>query len=112
MATDFANEDFQILGLTFLMGSVTSKQGVINRADTKEEQLALLKQFHSDFDINWPFVIATGHKDRTNFDNYSEMGVPMIVIVDKKGIIRRIKTGHDPTMKAEIALLNRLLKEQ
>lgn len=108
MSVDYSNEDLQILGITFLMGSVTSKEGKTTRVETEEEELALLKKFHSDFQLNWPLVIS---RDRTNFDAYSEMGVPMFVIVDQEGKIRRITTGHDPMMETETSLINRLLEE-
>ena len=98
-----------MIGVTFFMGSVTPKEGKTTKVESDEEELALLEKFHKDFELSWPFVLT---RDRINNEAYGEMGVPMVVIVDRKGVIRRITTGYDETLKTETDLINRLLAEK
>ncbi len=56
----------------------------------------------------WPVVVSRG---KINNEAYGEMGVPMTVIIDKRGVIRRITTGYDPTLAKEIELIDKLLAE-
>jgi hypothetical protein len=98
-----------MIGVTFFMGSVTSKEGKTTKVDSEEEELALLDKFHKDFELTWPFILTRGS---INNEAYGEMGVPMVVIVDRKGVIRRITTGYDETLKTETDLINRLLAEK
>lgn len=108
LAAHYADKDFQVIGMTFLMGSITPFQGPTVKVKDRAEELALLEKFHADFQLPWPLVVCD---DRTNNTNYGEMGVPMTVIIDKKGTVRRITTGYDPTLAREFELIDRLLAE-
>lgn len=108
LAAHYKDKPFQVVGMTFLMGSITPFQGPTVKVKDRAEEIALLEKFHADFKLPWPLVVCD---DRTNNTNYGEMGVPMTVIIDKKGIVRRITTGYDPTLQREFELIDRLLAE-
>jgi hypothetical protein len=83
----------QVIGVTRRLGTVVPHEGGSVKTPAFDEEMTLLVQYHKDFGMPWPFLV--GEDDKTNV-SYGEMGVPMTVIIDKKGVIRRIQQGYKP----------------
>jgi peroxiredoxin len=61
---------------------------------SKEEELKLTKGFCDRFKITYPIAIADG---RDVFNTYGISGIPTMVMIDKKGIVKEIEVGAGPS---------------
>jgi len=89
------------------LGTVVPKSGTSVKTETLEQELDELARYHKEFELAWP--LAVGETDQNNV-NYAEMGVPMTVIIDKKGVIRQIDQGYRP--EKDIPFIKQLLAER
>ncbi len=96
-----------MIGVTRRLGTVVSKAGTSEKTTDFADELQALQRYHADFAMPWPFLV--GEDDATNV-RYGEMGVPMTVIIDKKGVIRRIKQGYTP--EEDMQFVASLLEER
>ena len=73
-------------------------------------EIAFLKRFKEKHDLPYDFVVA---KDQTSQFAYAATGLPTTVLIDRKGVIRYIESGTNPTRVEELrqAML-RLLAEK
>ena len=97
----------QVIGVTRRLGTVVSKAGVSEKTPQLEDELKALELYHKEFQMTWPFLV--GEDDATNV-RYGEMGVPMTVIIDRKGTIRAIKQGY--RAEQDLKLVAQLLEER
>lgn len=57
------------------------------------KEFVLMKSFAMNYKITWPIVFdASGQNNR----NYGVSGIPQLVVIDKKGIVRKVEVGFDP----------------
>jgi len=96
-----------VIGVTRRLGTVVSKAGESEKTAELADELKSLGRYHQEFGLTWPFLV--GEDDTTNV-RYGEMGVPMTVIIDKKGTIRAIKQGYRP--EHDLQLVAKLLEER
>lgn len=96
-----------MIGVTRRLGTVVPKSGTSIKTETLEQELAELARYHEEFELQWP--LAVGETDQNNV-NYAEMGVPMTIIIDKKGVIRQIDLGYRP--EKDIPFIKQLLAER
>lgn len=101
-----APKGLQVIGVTRRLGSVVPREGPAVRTPDLEQELELLGRYHADFALAFPVLV--GESDATNV-SYGEMGVPMTVIIDTRGMIRHIAQGFRAEHDAE--LVERLLAE-
>lgn len=101
---DLGAKGVQVVSLTSFYGYYGAKQGI-----SKDEEFILMKSFIKEFKISWPLLFdSTG---RNNF-NYGVSGIPHLVVIDKKGIVRKIEVGFTPAAFAETRkLIERLASE-
>lgn len=95
-----------MIGITRRLGSVVPREGPAVRTPDLEQELKELERYHADFALAFPVLV--GESDATNV-SYGEMGVPMTVIVDARGVIRHIAQGFRDEHDA--ALVEQLLAE-
>jgi len=93
--------------VTRRLGAVAPKTGQSIKTPEFEEELKALTDYHRDFELAWPVIV--GETDAINV-SYGEMGVPMTVIIDKRGIIRQITQGYKP--EHDVPFIERLLNEK
>jgi hypothetical protein len=101
-----APRGLQVIGVTRRLGSVVPKEGPAVKTPDLAQELNELERYHADFALAFPVLV--GATDATNV-SYGEMGVPMTVIVDTRGVIRHIAQGFRAEHDAE--LVERLLAE-
>ena len=73
-------------------------------------EIAFLKRFKEKHDLPYDFVVA---KDQTSQFAYAATGLPTTVLIDRKGVIRYIESGTNPTRVEEMRqVMLRLLAEK
>jgi hypothetical protein len=96
-----------VIGVTRRLGTVVSKAGMSEKTPELPQELKALEVYHTEFEMTWPFLV--GEDDATNV-RYGEMGVPMTVIIDKRGTIRAIKQGYRADQ--DLQFVAKLLEEK
>lgn len=97
-------DGLEVLGITRFYGTVEGED-----ADQKTE-INFLQQFKIKERLPYSFVVA---QNATNQIIYGAGALPTAVIIDRKGIIRYIETGTNPTRGDEMqAVVEKLLAEK
>ncbi|MBX7173981.1 MAG: TlpA family protein disulfide reductase [Pyrinomonadaceae bacterium] len=97
-------QDVEVLGITRLYGTAEGAE-----ADAKTE-VEYLKKFKEKENLPYSFVVS---QNNTNQIVYGAGAIPTAVIIDRKGIVRYIETGSNPTRGEEIqTIVNKLLAEK
>lgn len=101
---DFAGDGFVILGLTRYYGRAEGMP-----ADHPSE-ITFLKRFKEKYDLAYDFAVAD---DQRTQNLYAATALPTTVLIDRKGIIRYIDSGTNPTRIEELrAMVIKLLAEK
>jgi len=70
-----------------------------------EVELAHMTDFVKEYNLTWPVLIG----DESNFKAYGVIGIPHVVIIDRKGIVRDMEVGYDsdsfPAFRAKVEAL-------
>ena len=100
----YQKDGLEILGITRFYGNAEGAE-----VDQIGE-IAFLQKFKEKQQLPYSFVVA---QNNTNQIIYGAGGLPTAVVVDRKGIIRYIETGTNPTRNDEIqAVVEKLLAEK
>lgn len=83
--------------------TVKNKQGLVLGIALQGDTPATIKQFRTRNKVNYPIAIDAGNK----FGRFIE-GIPLTVVVDRKGIIKEVHDGFD--VKTNAQLKTRYLK--
>ena len=101
---DHAADGLTILGVTRYYG-----QGEGLPLDNPNEVL-FLKRFKEKHGLAYDFVVAN---DQSSQFLYAATGLPTVVLIDRKGVIRYIESGTNPTRVEELrSVMLRLLAEK
>jgi thiol-disulfide isomerase/thioredoxin len=101
---DHSAEGLVILGMTRYYG-----QGEGFSMDNAGE-IEFLKRFKDKHGLPYDFVVA---RDQTTQQLYAATGLPTAVLIDRKGVIRYIESGTNPTRVEELReVMLRLLAEK
>ena len=101
---DHAADGLTILGVTRYYG-----QGEGLPLDNPNEVL-FLKRFKEKHGLAYDFVVAN---DQSSQFLYAATGLPTVVLIDRKGVIRYIESGTNPTRVEELrTVMLRLLAEK
>jgi len=57
------------------------------------KEFDLMKSFVTNYKMDWPVVFDASGK---NNKNYHVGGIPQLVLIDKKGIVRKVEIGFEP----------------
>ncbi|MBC7797766.1 MAG: TlpA family protein disulfide reductase [Pyrinomonadaceae bacterium] len=98
----YTPKGLQIIGLTRYYGE---SDGVRLNNDS---EIAFLKKFKLEQNLDYSFAVA---KTSVNHDKYLAEGLPTTVLIDKKGVVRFIKTGAGSTKELE-QMIDKLLTER
>jgi thiol-disulfide isomerase/thioredoxin len=101
---DHARDGLAILGVTRYYG-----EGEGFPLDNPAE-IAFLKRFKAKHDLPYDFVVA---RDQSSQFLYAATGLPTTVLIDRKGVIRYIESGTNPTRIEELRqVMLKLLAEK
>lgn len=83
----------ELVGITRYYGYFGKEREI-----TPEVEFAKMEGFIKEQGMTWPVMYG----ERDNFTNFGCSGIPHVVLIDKKGVVRKIKVGYssDPVAKA------------
>lgn len=93
MYQTYHSDGLEILGVTRFYGAADGLP-----ADEPSE-IEFLKQFRTKQRLPYDFIVSN---DPSNHEAYGANGIPLTVIIDRKGIIRYIESGSSETREREI----------
>lgn len=101
---DFTRDGLVVIGLTRYYG----------RADgfsvDHPNEIAFLKRFKEKHDLGYDFAVADGQQTQIL---YAATSLPTTVLIDRKGVIRYIESGTNPSRIEELrAMVVKLLNEK
>lgn len=101
---DFARDGLVIIGLTRYYGRADGMP-----AD-KPNEIAFLKRFKEKHDLGYDFAVSD---DQQTQNLYAATSLPTAVLIDRKGVIRYIESGTNPSRIEELrAMILKLLNEK
>ena len=101
---DFSDDGLVIVGMTRYYGRA---DGI--PADHPSE-IAFLKRFKEKHKLDYDFAVAD---DQFTQNTYAATALPTTVLIDRRGIIRYIESGTNPTRIEELrAMVVKLLNEK
>ncbi len=100
--------DVQVLGVTSIQGSHSAKSGRIDTKGNPQKEFDLSREFTVEREVTWPIAFSK----RNVFDpEYGILGIPHLVIIDAKGVVRhRGVSAHGP-LEEKTQLIDALLIE-
>ncbi len=99
----YGRDGLQIIGMTRYYGEA---EGF---SVDNDSEVAFLQRFKRTQRLPYPFAVA---KNEANQRAYAAEAIPTMVLIDKKGVIRFIKTGAGQQTSEVQALIEKLLAEQ
>jgi thiol-disulfide isomerase/thioredoxin len=84
---DLNPKGLEIVGVTTYYGYYNQEKDL-----SKDAEYAKMADFIKEFQLPW----SVQYGDRTNFQAYGVTGIPHVVVIDKKGVVRKIKIGYYP----------------
>jgi thiol-disulfide isomerase/thioredoxin len=104
MYKDLHSKGLEIYGITKYYGYY-QRENVQKRDMAKDVEFAHMGDFVKEHELPYPVIYG----DTSNFDAYGVWGIPHVVVIDKQGVIHKIKVGYDdkgfPAFKKEIEML-------
>lgn len=103
MYDDLKGQGLEVLGITTYYGYYKQERNL-----AKDDEFARMADFMKEFNMNWPVLYG----DRSNFASYGVTGIPEVILIDRKGIVRKVEVGYTPatwaTFRQEV---EKLIKE-
>jgi thiol-disulfide isomerase/thioredoxin len=101
---DFARDGLVIIGMTRYYGKADGMP-----ADHPNE-IAFLKRFKEKYGLGYDFAVAD---DQQTQNLYAATSLPTTVLIDRKGVVRYVESGTNPTRIEELrAMVIKLLAEK
>lgn len=100
----FASKGLQTVSLTGYYGYYGTKQDL-----SPEQEFIEMKTFVKEFKMDWPVIFDDTQK---NNSLYGITGIPQLVVIDRKGVVRRIEIGYTPeSFQETVQLVEKLIAE-
>jgi len=104
LAEKYGASGLQVVSVTSYYGYFGAEQGI-----SKEKEFEKMHGFVKDFAISWPVVFDPQQLTQSS---YHVGSIPHVVVIDRKGMIRKVAIGNTPENEAEIAsLVKQLVSE-
>ncbi|MFM9873549.1 MAG: peroxiredoxin family protein [Fimbriimonadaceae bacterium] len=101
--TDLKPNGLEIIGVTQFYKQFENKFAL-----EEGDELLLMKSFATDNKLTWPILFATPE----TFVEYGVQLLPYSVLIDRRGVVRKIQVGYDRESFAEFRILiEAVLKE-
>jgi len=100
--------DVAVIGVTSYQGYISMNGGHIETGDDHAKEIALLDQFALAKDVTWPIVVS---RQSVFNPDYGINGIPDVVIVDTKGIVRYVDLRPDTPLQEKTQIIDKLLSE-
>lgn len=86
----------EIIGFTTYYGYYKAENRE-KRDMPKDVEFAKMKDFIAEQTLPWPVVYG----ERSVFETYGVTGIPHVAVIDRKGVLRKIKIGYSPASFGE-----------
>jgi len=111
---EYHDQGLEIIGVTRQYGydwNEEEKRAVSDKEDaTLETEVAMLDKFLAHHELSHPTIVTP--QESPMYKAYGVSGIPHVVVIDRKGIIRLIRVGSgEANNKAIRAMVETLLKE-
>jgi thiol-disulfide isomerase/thioredoxin len=100
--------DVAVLGVTSIQGFVDTAGGRVETKGDPDKELQLVGQFIKDKDMTWS--VGVGKQDVFN-PEYGVIGIPDVVIIDAKGIVRYAGLHPAQPLQEKTKIIDQLLAE-
>jgi len=101
--SDYHDKGLEIIGVTRYYGYF-NQLGQNLRGVPPAEELAWIKKFKMHHEIPFPYAVADGEDAMKNQAGYGVSGIPHMVLVDKKGIVRLYAIGSGAASEEKLSL--------
>jgi thiol-disulfide isomerase/thioredoxin len=95
---DYGDKGLEVVGVT----SYYSYYGAVKNVAKADELASVKNKFLPEHKMSWPVVFDAKQATQAA---YGVQGIPHLVIVDRKGKIRKVEVGFNPAHEAEIRKL-------
>jgi thiol-disulfide isomerase/thioredoxin len=99
---DYADKGLVILGITRYYGRF-NQLGQNLQNLTPAEELEWIKKFKLHHEIPYPYAVAEGDAAAANELAYGVYGIPHMVLIDKKGVVREYAIGSGPASEEKLS---------
>lgn len=111
---EYHDQGLEIVGVTRQYGydwNEEEQRAIADKEDaTLETEVAMLDKFLAHHELAHPTIVTP--KESAMYKAYGVSGIPHVVVIDRKGVIRLIRVGSgDANNKAIHAMVETLLKE-
>ncbi len=104
----FKGYDVVVLGVTTPQGRHHAADGTVTKTGgDREKEFSLMAQFIKDKQVTWPIVFT----EHAVWTAYGVKGIPHMVIIDPKGIVRHRELHPMMDEQKKIEMVNELLEE-
>lgn len=79
---------------------------------SKDSERAALKAFAGHHKIEYPLLALGKYESLQTFDDYSVNGIPQVVLIDRKGMVRSVRAGNESTVAGLESEIKTLLTEK
>lgn len=104
LSDKFGPSGLQVVSVTSYYGYFGSDQGL-----SRTVEFARMHDFVKTFSMTWPVVFDPKQQTQAS---YHVGSIPHVVLIDRKGLIRKVEIGNTPENEAEIqALVQQMVRE-
>jgi thiol-disulfide isomerase/thioredoxin len=100
--------DVVVLGVTSVQGYHVSPTGRVDTKGDPQKEMSLMSEFVEQKSMTWPVAFS---KQSVFNPDYGVMGIPSMVIIDTKGIVRHVGLHPGGKLDEKTPLIDKLLAE-
>ncbi len=115
---EYKDKGLEIVGITsyYETFAFDKDKGELIRAKeklNKEEERSMLKDFAANNKLTYRLQAAPKDEIKTIYQDYKVEGIPQMVVIDRKGIVRMIKVGfEEDNLKAIDMEIKKLIEQK
>lgn len=98
---DYHDKGFEIIGVTRYYGFFNQLGQDLKNISTQEE-LSWIEKFKKHHELPFPYAVASVADGEHNAKAYGVIGIPHVVLIDKKGVVRLYAIGSGPASEEKI----------
>jgi thiol-disulfide isomerase/thioredoxin len=100
--------DVAVIGVTSIQGSHSGPGGRVDTKGDPDKEMSLMPEFMDQKTMTWPVAFS---KQNVFNPDYGVMGIPNMVMIDPKGIVRYAGMHPGSKLDEKTALIDKLLSE-
>jgi len=101
----YAGKGFELIGVTKFYGRSDGEESL-----SREQEFKSLQNYKARRQLTYPFAVGK-MDDVTNEERYGVAGVPTVILIDRRGVVRSVKRGVGEYRKLE-KHIERLINEK